>query len=67
MPQDGNWRAKLIRSGRKPETLAEVYLDKGGAPLIERVIALARVARRTDCRSGATETVAHLRRLELVV
>ncbi len=44
MPRDGNWRAKLIRSGRKPETLAEVYLDKDGAPLIERLIALARVA-----------------------
>src|SRR5262245_6958786 len=28
MPPDDNWRAKLIRSGRKPETLAEVYLDK---------------------------------------
>src|SRR5262245_4176427 len=25
IPPDGNWRAKLIRSGRKPETLAEVY------------------------------------------
>jgi hypothetical protein len=45
LPPDGNWRAKLIRSGRKPETLAEVYLDKDGAPLIERLIALAQVAR----------------------
>jgi hypothetical protein len=44
-PPDGNWRAKLIRSGRKPETLAEVYLDKEGAPLIERLLALARIAR----------------------
>jgi hypothetical protein len=44
MPPDGNWRAKLIRSGRKPETLAEVYLDKDGAPLIERLISLAQVA-----------------------
>ena len=45
LPPDGNWRSKLIRSGRKPETLAEVYLDKDGAPLIERLIALARIAR----------------------
>jgi hypothetical protein len=45
MPPDGNWRAKLMRSGRKPGTLAEVYLDKDGAPLIERLIALAQVAR----------------------
>jgi hypothetical protein len=44
-PPDGNWRAKLIRSGRKPETLAEVYLDKNGEPLIGRLIELARVAR----------------------
>src|SRR5262245_56813965 len=44
-PPDGNWRAKLIRSARKPETLAEVYLDKDGGPLIERLIALAGVAR----------------------
>lgn len=44
LPPDGNWRAKLIRSGRKPETLAEVYLDKDGAPLIKRLIALAQVA-----------------------
>jgi hypothetical protein len=42
MPPDGNWRAKLMRSGRKPETLAEVYLD---CPLIERLMAMARVAR----------------------
>ena len=44
-PPDGNWRAKLIRSGRTPGTLAEVYLDKDGAPLIERLIGLARTAR----------------------
>ena len=44
-PPDGNWRSKLIRSGRKPETLAEVYIDKDGAPLLERLIALARLAR----------------------
>jgi hypothetical protein len=44
-PPDGNWRSKLIRSGRKPETLAGVYLDKDGAPLLERLIGLARTAR----------------------
>ena len=44
-PPDGNWRAKLMRSGRKPERLAEVYVDKDGEPLLERLIALARVAR----------------------
>ena len=44
-PLDGNWRSKLIRSGRTPETLAEVYVDKDGQPLIERLIALARIAR----------------------
>lgn len=44
-PPDGNWRSKLIRSGRKPETLAEVYLDRDGAPLIERLMGLARTAR----------------------
>src|SRR5262245_461273 len=27
-PPDGNWRARLRQSGRKPETLAEVYTDK---------------------------------------
>ena len=47
-PPDGNWKAKLIRSGRKPDTLAEVYLDKDGAPLIERLTALARLARDND-------------------
>lgn len=45
-PLDGNWRAKLIRSGRKPDTLAEVYVDKDGAPLIKRLIGLARMARQ---------------------
>jgi len=44
-PPDGNWRAKLLRSGRKPPSLAEVYIDKDGAPLIERLIGLARTAR----------------------
>jgi hypothetical protein len=44
-PLDGNWRSKLIRSGRNPETLAEVYLDKTGAPLIARLIELASKAR----------------------
>jgi len=44
-PPDGNWASKLIRSGRKPATLAEVYVDKSGAPLLERLIALARLAR----------------------
>src|SRR5262249_27570387 len=44
-PPDGNWRSKLIRSGRKPDTLADVYIDKDGGPLIERLIALARIAR----------------------
>jgi len=43
-PPDGNWRSKLIRSGRKPDSLAEVYVDKDGSPLIERLIGLARTA-----------------------
>lgn len=44
-PPDGNWRARLRQSGRTPETLAEVYVDKDGAPLLERLIALVRTAR----------------------
>lgn len=47
-PPDGNWRAKLIRSGRTPDTLADVYLDKDGAPLIARLIGLARTARENN-------------------
>src|SRR5262245_62432168 len=43
-PLDGNWRSKLIRSGRKPASLADVYVDKDGAPLIERLIGLAQTA-----------------------
>ena len=44
-PPDSNWRSKLIRSGRMPPTLAEVYVDKDGAHLLERLIAVAKVAR----------------------
>ena len=44
-PPDGNWRRKLRHSGRTPETLAEVYVDRDGAPLLEGLIALARIAR----------------------
>ena len=44
-PPDGNWRLKLRHSGRTPETLAEVHVDRDGAPLIERLIALAQTAR----------------------
>jgi len=44
-PPDANWRAKLRQSGRTPETLAEVYVDKDGAPLLERLIALVQTAR----------------------
>ena len=47
-PPDGNWRSKLIRSGRTPGSLAEVYLDKNGAPLIARLIHLARTARENN-------------------
>ena len=43
-PPDGNWRSKLIRSGRKPTSLAEVYVDNGGSPLIEKLIGLAQTA-----------------------
>jgi hypothetical protein len=44
-PPDGNWRLKLRPFGRTPETLAEVYVDRDGAPLLERLIALAQTAR----------------------
>ena len=44
-PPDGNWRAKLRQSGRTPKTLAEAYVDRDGAPLLERLIALAQTAR----------------------
>gem|GEM_PF-6148260 len=44
-PPDANWRAKLRQSGRRPVSLAEVYVDKGGAPLLDRLIALAQTAR----------------------
>jgi hypothetical protein len=44
-PPDGNWRARLRQSGRTPKTLADVYVDKNGAPLLERLIALVQTAR----------------------
>jgi hypothetical protein len=44
-PPDGNWASKLAVSARQPETLAEVFIDKTGAPLLEGLIALARLAR----------------------
>lgn len=44
-PADGNWSSKLAQSGRQPETLAEVYLDKDDAPLIEGLVSLAALAR----------------------
>jgi Immunity protein 70 len=45
MPADGNWKSKLARSERKPETMAEVFIDKDGAPLVAGLLALARLAR----------------------
>jgi hypothetical protein len=45
-PPDGNWASKLAMSGREPGTLAEVYIDKAGAPLLEGLLALARIARK---------------------
>ena len=45
-PADGNWSSKLAGSGRGPETLAEVFVDIDGAPLVERLIALAALARK---------------------
>ena len=45
-PPDNNWASKLAMSGRQPETLAEVFLDKTGAPLLEGLVALARLARQ---------------------
>ena len=44
-PPDGNWRRKFRHSGRASETLAEVYVDRNGAPLLEGLIALAQIAR----------------------
>jgi hypothetical protein len=44
-PPDGNWASKLAGSGRSPETLAEVFTDNEGAPLLERLISLAALAR----------------------
>jgi hypothetical protein len=44
-PADGNWTSKLAMSGRKPETLAEVFIDKDGAPLVAGLLTLARLAR----------------------
>lgn len=44
-PPDASWRARLRQSGRTPETLADVYVDKDGAPLLDRLIALAQTAR----------------------
>jgi hypothetical protein len=43
-PPDGNWRQKLRHSGRTPATLAEVYVDRDGEPLLEGLIALAQTA-----------------------
>jgi hypothetical protein len=44
-PPDGNWRSRLRQSGRTPETLAEVFVDRNGAPLLEGLIDLAQTAR----------------------
>jgi hypothetical protein len=44
-PPDASWRQKLRHSGRTPETLAEVYVDRNGAPLLEGLIALVQIAR----------------------
>jgi hypothetical protein len=44
-PPDNNWASKLAVSGRKPKTLADVFVDETGAPLLEGLIALARLAR----------------------
>jgi hypothetical protein len=57
-PPDGNWRAELGRSGRMPETLAEVHVDGNGAPLLERLIALAQTARenRLPVRWGEADS-----------
>jgi hypothetical protein len=45
-PPDSNWASKLAYSGARPETLADVYVDKDGAPLLKRLIALAALARK---------------------
>lgn len=44
-PLDSNWASKLAVSGRQPETLAEVFIDKTGAPLMEALVALTQLAR----------------------
>ncbi len=44
-PPDENWRRKLRRSERSPASLAEVFVDQNGSPLIERLAALACTAR----------------------
>jgi hypothetical protein len=45
-PPDVHWRRRLRHSGRSPASLAEVFVDVNGSPLIERLIALARIARK---------------------
>jgi hypothetical protein len=45
-PPDANWSSKLAISNERPATLADVYLDKDGAPLVARLIALAALARK---------------------
>ena len=44
-PADGNWWSNLKRSEGKPETSAEVFIDKDDAPLVARLLTLARLAR----------------------
>ncbi|MGD9966545.1 MAG: Imm70 family immunity protein [Hyphomonadaceae bacterium] len=45
-PSDSNWSSRLAQSKRHPETLAEVFVDMDDAPLLERLIALASLARK---------------------
>jgi len=40
-PPDSNWSSKLTVSGHRPKTLAQVFTDKTGTPLLEGLIALA--------------------------
>lgn len=45
-PQDGNWSSKLAGSGRKCESLYDVFIDSQGRPLLGRILDLCRTAQR---------------------
>ncbi|MGD9979538.1 MAG: Imm70 family immunity protein [Hyphomonadaceae bacterium] len=45
-PPDLNWSSKLAISGARPETLADVFLDKDDKPLLACLISLAAMARK---------------------